>query len=92
MKNLEELSAAIQKVIEQLEISEDSLWAHYNVNDLIGFLSQIRQDVEENRKIDKAILTILFAPTGSLQEVSIENSWGTEYLRLAELIDQYSSI
>ena len=33
-------------------------------------------------------LTVLFAPTGPIQEVSISSGWGEEFLSLAEQFDR----
>jgi hypothetical protein len=32
-------------------------------------------------------LTVLFAPTGPIQEVSVSSGWGQEFLRLADRFD-----
>jgi hypothetical protein len=31
---------------------------------------------------------LLFAPTGTIQEISIDNGWGEEFLALAQMTDQ----
>ncbi len=36
---------------------------------------------------DKAAMTILYAPTGPVQEVSLSSGWGDEYLRVADRFD-----
>ena len=41
--------------------------------------------------MDVNLLDRLFAPTGAIQEISIENGWGTEFLRISEVIDRFTS-
>jgi hypothetical protein len=35
-------------------------------------------------------LEVLFAPTGVIQEISIDDGWGTKFLRVAEVVDQFT--
>jgi hypothetical protein len=43
------------------------------------------QEYDANR------LAFLFAPTGAIQETAIENRWGIEFLRVSEVIDQFTA-
>ena len=44
----------------------------------------------QNRKpVDVNLLDRLFAPTSVIQEISIENGWGTKFLRLSEVVDEF---
>lgn len=47
-----------------------------------GLLAEVRSGSVLKRKLDR-----LFAPTGDLQEISISNGWGDEFLRLANAYD-----
>jgi len=38
-------------------------------------------------QVDRAALSLLFAPTGPLQEFSLANEWGREFLELARRYD-----
>jgi len=49
-----------------------------------GFIAAI----EAEHPFDRLKLTILFAPTGNIQEVSASSGWGDEFCRLAERFDQ----
>lgn len=42
-----------------------------------------------SKPIDVILLERLFAPTGPIQEISIDNGWGTKFLRLSEVIDEF---
>lgn len=37
--------------------------------------------------VPSALLTVLFAPTGPIQEVAIDSGWGDAFLRIAEKFD-----
>lgn len=63
--------------------------------------SRWRDQVEATGEIDRILeaiagcgtvkllpIQMLFAPTGSLQEVSIESGWGDEFLQLAARFDE----
>lgn len=41
------------------------------------------------KPMDVYTLERLFAPTGVIQEASIDNGWGSRFLRLAEVVDEF---
>ena len=43
-----------------------------------------------SQSIDTKRLGQLFAPTGAIQEISIENDWGDEFLQIAEIGDEFT--
>jgi len=90
-QNYLEITAAIQETINYLQKSEDSIWAHRSVSDLIETLEDCMQSIAEDDTLNRETLGILFAPTGSLQEIAMANSWADEYLRLSTIIDKHSS-
>jgi hypothetical protein len=74
----------------------DFAWSRWNnateaLSDFDGFVS----DIEAARSFDGSKLSILFAPTGAVQEVSESSGWGEEFLRVAARFDsafaQYES-
>lgn len=42
------------------------------------------------KPMDIYTLELLFAPTGVIQEISIDNGWGTKFLCIAEVVDQFT--
>ena len=44
--------------------------------------------LETGLPTDPSELSMLFGPTGSIQEVSLSSGWGTEFLTLAERFDE----
>lgn len=54
-------------------------------------LAEVERHLEEIRSsgaTDLFELGVLFAPTGDLQEVSMDNGWGEEFLRLSAHFDR----
>ena len=41
------------------------------------------------KPIDVNLLERLFLPTGVIQEISIDNGWGTKFLRLSAVVDEF---
>lgn len=68
--------------------SGESEWATASVRELQGQI-----DALLNKGLltetDKARLRFMVAPTGSLQEVAIDNGWGDSFLRLADSIENH---
>ena len=67
----------------------DLVWSHWdNVDDAVKELDDHKSRFLKNdfSKLDDA--SFLFAPTGSLQEVSLSNGWGDEFIQLANRIDK----
>jgi hypothetical protein len=51
-------------------------------------LQTIQTKFEQTGILDKIQLNLLFAPTGSIQEISIDNGWGAEFIKLAAEVDK----
>jgi hypothetical protein len=63
------------------ESSKESLTI---INDAISFF------LEPKNNILPEDISMQFAPTGPLQEISLSNGWSEIYLKLAEQYDKYS--
>jgi hypothetical protein len=63
-----------------LESSEESLKV---INDAIAFFLEPKQNNFPET------LSMYFAPTGPIQEISISNGWSEIYLKLSEQFDKY---
>jgi hypothetical protein len=79
---------ALAKTIELLQNSVDSLYVHMSVAAVSAVLQIIQGQFEQTGELDKTRLRLLFAPTGSLQEIAIDNGWGAEFLLLAAEMDK----
>jgi hypothetical protein len=86
----EEVIRILQEVVEVLEKpGTDVAWSSYNsLEEAVG---DICQHIERLRRSDLSKIgdiTLLFAPTGSLQEISISNEWGEGFLLLGARFDR----
>jgi len=61
-----------------------------SVEEIIKKLESEVVKAKNSWPIDAKNLSLLFAPTGAIQETSIANGWGDEFLRISETIDQFA--
>ena len=80
--------ATLECAIFLLQNSQDSLYAHLSVDEVITALQTIQTKFEQTGILDKVQLELLFAPTGPIQEIAIDNGWGDEFLKFAAKIDR----
>ena len=83
---------AVLKVIRNIVDSPDIdlCWSKYD--DLAELLKEIDFYIEQLGKHDGSILkdlSLFFAPTGSLQEISISNGWGEKFIELSMVFDKF---
>jgi hypothetical protein len=83
------LLEALRRTLELLLSSRTSSWAGQDVEEIAHQLGDAIAAVESGRSVDPAHLKLMFAPTGALQETSIDNGWGDEFLSLSEVIDRF---
>lgn len=88
--SIEEIIGILQLVIRILQQpGTDVVWSHYN--SVREATDDIEQHIERLRRGDLTgieDLTLLFAPTGSLQEIAINSGWGDGFLTLAADYDR----
>ena len=66
----------------------DVVWSRFeNEEEVIAALDDHLEKLLSHDFDEIMDLIMLFAPTGSLQEISISSGWGTEYLALASEFD-----
>ena len=66
----------------------DFAWSHWEGrDDALRELDEKIAAVMDGPLPERAGLSILFAPTGSIQEVSVSSGWGQEFLTLAARFD-----
>ncbi len=88
--NLSNLIALIEKIKDLVnKQGTNVLWTHYDskeevINELERHIMLLHK--EDFSKINELIL--LFAPTSDLQELSISNGWGKQFLVIAEKFDK----
>ena len=67
----------------------DFVWSEWD--DANEAISEIESHIAAIERDDASMLwdlALLFAPTGSIQEVSLSSGWGDEFLSLAKRFDQ----
>ena len=85
---VEKLISALEETISCLRKSESSGWASMPVEELIRRLEAEITKARNAKPVDVNFLERLFAPTSALQEISIDNGWGTKFLRISEIVDE----
>ncbi|WP_346866651.1 MULTISPECIES: hypothetical protein [unclassified Clostridium] len=54
------------------------------ISDLDVYIAKLKS----NDLSCKKEISLLFAPTGDLQEIAIDSGWSDEYIKLAQIIDR----
>lgn len=88
---IEKLVSALEETISYLKMSQSSDWSNLSVEEIVRRLEREVGKARSLKPMDVNLLDRLFAPTGVIQEISIANGWGTEFLRISEVIDQFTS-
>lgn len=86
---IENLILALEETIFYLKSSQSSDWGTLSSEDVIRRLESEAVKAKNLKPVDVDLLERLFAPTGVIQEISIENGWGTKFLRMAQVIDEF---
>lgn len=86
---MEELISALEETISSLRVSQGSTWSNMPVEEMIRRLEAEITKARNAKPLDVHLLERLFAPTGVIQEVSIDNGWGTRFLRISEVVDEF---
>ena len=63
------------------------MYASMSTLEITAAIGRGLEAVERGTRLKREELTLLFAPTGDLQETAIANGWGDEYCRLAAKFD-----
>ena len=85
----ERLISALEETISYLRKSQSSDWSSIPVEEIIRRLEAEINKARNAKPVDVVLLDRLFAPTGAIQETSIDNGWGTKFLRISEVVDQF---
>ena len=84
------LISALEETLAYLEVSDSSDYSHTTVTEIISKLESEINKAKNSMPIDLYLLGLLFAPTGAVQETSIDNGWSEDYLRICEVVDQFT--
>ena len=86
---IEKLISALEETISYLRESQASAWSSIPVEEIIRRLEAEINKARNAKPVDVILLDRLFAPTGVIQETSIDNGWGTKFLHISEVVDQF---
>jgi hypothetical protein len=83
------LTDVLRASVELLSIDEnDFAWSSWQDSaTAVAEVSQLLAVVEAGGTPERLALSVIFAPTGPMQEVSISSGWGEAFLKLAECYD-----
>jgi hypothetical protein len=87
---IEKLIFALEETISLLRNSQSSDWSSLSVEEIIRRLEAEVVKAKNSKPVDINLLDYLFAPTGVIQETSIDNGWGTKFLRISEVVDEFT--
>ena len=88
---VDKLVSSLEETLSFLQNSQSSDWAHMPVEEIISRLEAEIYKAKNSQPIDAKLLSLLFAPTGAIQETSIDNRWGNDFLRISEVIDEFTA-
>ena len=86
---IEKLIYALQETVSSLKTSHPSPWSEMPIEEIVRRLEAEIARARNAKPMDVILLDRLFAPTGAIQEISIDNGWGTKFLRLSEVVDEF---
>ncbi len=88
---IEKLISALEETVSYLRKSQSSDSSQIPIEEIIRRLEAETAKAKSLKPVDVNFLDRLFAPTGVLQEISMNNGWGIKFLRISEIIDQFTS-
>jgi hypothetical protein len=84
-----ELSAALRRTRELVSSSRSSAWAQEDLESIVRSLDSVIVALDSGAPVDRRSLRRLFAPTGAIQETSVDSGWGEEFLALSLSVDAF---
>jgi hypothetical protein len=89
-KRIERIISILREIVHLFNIKEtDVSWSHYDtVDEAISDLESHIQRLQNGDLSCLHDLELLFAPTGSIQEISINSGWGNEFLNISDRFDK----
>ena len=78
---------ALRRLLAHVRSSGASPWATEDPTDIASDIERLIAALERGHGIDRAKVRWLLLPTGSLQEIAIDNGWGDAFVELASVLD-----
>lgn len=86
--NWSEIIKILEVIKSKITDETNLLWTSYNsAEELIGEINKIDNLLKDKNKKGLELLKYLFAPTGTVQEMAMQNNWSQEYLNLSLKFD-----
>ena len=86
-KKLIKLKNVLERTSILLSKSEQSDWSPLTPEEVVQNLNAQISNIDKGVKVDTNSIAVEFAPTSTIQEISMSNNWSDEYLKLANEID-----
>jgi hypothetical protein len=77
----------LSRCCELSKLSQDAIYSSRGISEIMAVLQRGIDAIECGTEVNRDELTLLFAPTGDLQETSMANGWAEEYLLLSAQFD-----
>ena len=87
---IEALISALEQTISYLRTSKSSDPSQLPIEEIIRRLEAEAARAKNLKPVDVNLLDRLFAPMGVIQVISSNNGWGTQFLRISEVIDRFT--
>lgn len=87
-QNQKELIELLEQVINHLDNSEETYWSPLTPNEVKEIIEKEVQHLIDGQVVNKEQLILQFLPTSTLQDISIDNGWGDEYIVLSSKFDK----
>ena len=88
---IEILVSALEQTISYLRTSKSTDPSQMPIEEIIRRLEAEAARAKHLKPVDVNLLDRLYAPMGVIQGISSNNGWGTKFLRISEVIDQFTS-
>lgn len=87
---IERLTHALEETVAYLRKSQSSDPSQMPIEEIIRRLEAEAAKAKKLKPMDENFLDRVFAPMGVIQAISMNNGWGTKFLRISEVIDQFT--
>ena len=88
LENMLEIIKLVEIIKSKITSDTDLMWTHYNsIEELITEIDFNSKLLEAKNDQGLEFFLMSFLPTGTFQEISIQNGWSEEYLKLAAQFD-----
>jgi hypothetical protein len=84
------LADVLRSAIELLSLPDnDFAWSSWKDKDAaVAEIEGVLARIEAGETPERSSVSVLFAPTGPIQEVSVSSGWGETFLKVAERYDR----